>query len=165
MLWWDTERYGYALKQPDVQRVLGVIWVQIRRYKYLRKKYNISFDACKTIPTSSQKRYVKPKRWNKKEIDLMLKIRRENTKYLFTLYRLQFRSTMAELNEKIKSFERSFYAASNLLEDTLNSMRIKLQQAVKKYNEYRPHSPLHGLTPYMLYQPLLRRYFVSEYVK
>ena len=34
----------------------------------------MSFDACKTILTSSQKRYVKPKQWNKKEIDLALKI-------------------------------------------------------------------------------------------
>ena len=28
----------------------------------------MSFEACKTISTSSQKRYVKPKQWNKKEV-------------------------------------------------------------------------------------------------
>ena len=28
----------------------------------------MSFDACKTIPTSSHKRYVKPKQWNKREV-------------------------------------------------------------------------------------------------
>lgn len=46
-----------------------------------------------------------------------------------------------------KIFREEFYADPNLLEDTLNGMRIKLQQAVKKYNEYRPHNSLHGLTP------------------
>lgn len=46
-----------------------------------------------------------------------------------------------------KIFREEFYADPNLLEDSLNAMRIKLQQAVKKYNEYRPHNSLHGITP------------------
>ena len=46
-----------------------------------------------------------------------------------------------------KSFREKFYADPNLLEDTLNGMRIKLQQAIKKYNEYRPHFSLYTLTP------------------
>lgn len=46
-----------------------------------------------------------------------------------------------------KIFREEFYADPNLLDDSLNSMRIKLQLAVKKYNEYRPHNSLHGMTP------------------
>ena len=49
-------------------------------------------------------------------------------------------------------FREEFYADPNLLADTLTSMREALQQAVKKYNDYRPHAALQGLTPSLYIQ-------------
>lgn len=46
-----------------------------------------------------------------------------------------------------KTLREEFYANPNLLADSLGEMRFELQKAIKKYNEYRPHSALNGLTP------------------
>ena len=46
-----------------------------------------------------------------------------------------------------KILREEFYANPELLADSLGEMRFELQKAIKKYNEYRPHSSLHGLTP------------------
>ena len=40
-----------------------------------------------------------------------------------------------------------FYANPNLSADSIGQMRFELQKAIKKYNEYRPHFALNGLTP------------------
>ena len=42
-------------------------------------------------------------------------------------------------------FREEFYTDPNLFANTLTSMRETLQQAVKKYNNYRPHAALQGL--------------------
>jgi transposase InsO family protein len=34
-----------------------------------------------------------------------------------------------------------------MIEFSLGAMRSELKQALKKYNEYRPHQGLQGLTP------------------
>lgn len=44
-------------------------------------------------------------------------------------------------------FREEFYANSNLLADSIGAMRIELNKALNKYNTYRPHSNLKGLTP------------------
>lgn len=45
-----------------------------------------------------------------------------------------------------KTLREEFYANPNLLADSLGEMRFELQKAIRKYNEYRPHAALHGLT-------------------
>ena len=42
-----------------------------------------------------------------------------------------------------------FYENPKLLADSIENMRYELQKMLKKYNEYRPHSALLGLTPLM----------------
>ena len=44
-------------------------------------------------------------------------------------------------------FREEFYARSDILSDSIGAMRYDLAQAVTKYNTYRPHSKLNGLTP------------------
>ncbi|MEB3702186.1 IS481 family transposase domain protein [Candidatus Bealeia paramacronuclearis] len=44
-------------------------------------------------------------------------------------------------------FREEFYNKNNLLADSIGSMRFELSQAVLKYNSYRPHRALKGLTP------------------
>lgn len=46
-----------------------------------------------------------------------------------------------------RTFREEFYARPNLLADSLGAMRYELAQAVNKYNTYRPHFNLKGLTP------------------
>lgn len=46
-----------------------------------------------------------------------------------------------------RTFREEFYAKPNLLADSLGAMRAELKQAVHKYNTYRPHQHLQGLTP------------------
>jgi hypothetical protein len=40
-----------------------------------------------------------------------------------------------------------FYANPNLIADSIGSMRNELDNMIKKYNNFRPHHSLHGLTP------------------
>ena len=51
-----------------------------------------------------------------------------------------------------KTFREEFYENPDLLADTLTSMRTALQLAVRKYNDYRPHLALNGITPSMYIQ-------------
>lgn len=44
-------------------------------------------------------------------------------------------------------FREEFYACKNLLSDSVGAMRIELAKAVDKYNTYRPHARLKGMTP------------------
>lgn len=46
-----------------------------------------------------------------------------------------------------RTFREEFYNRSNLLADSVGSMRFELKKAVEKYNTYRPHRVLKGLTP------------------
>jgi transposase InsO family protein len=40
-----------------------------------------------------------------------------------------------------------FYDRDNLVANTLDEMRAELQKSVEKYNCYRPHRWLKGMTP------------------
>ena len=51
-----------------------------------------------------------------------------------------------------KTFGEEFYANHDLLADSITSMRSALQKAVRKYNDYRPHASLKGLTPSLYIQ-------------
>jgi transposase InsO family protein len=44
-------------------------------------------------------------------------------------------------------FREEFYAKPNLIADSIGAMRFDLAHAIHKYNAYRPHSKLNGLTP------------------
>ena len=46
-----------------------------------------------------------------------------------------------------RTFKEEFYFQPNLLADTIGAMRYELQKALNKYNSYRPHRALNGLTP------------------
>jgi hypothetical protein len=46
-----------------------------------------------------------------------------------------------------RSFREEFYSQQNLLADSMQSLRYGLSKAVTKYNTYRPHFSLKGLTP------------------
>jgi putative transposase len=46
-----------------------------------------------------------------------------------------------------RTFREEFYNRPNLLADSIGAMRYELNKAVKKYNTYRPHRVLKGLTP------------------
>lgn len=46
-----------------------------------------------------------------------------------------------------RTFREEFYNRSNLLADSIGAMRFELNKAIKKYNTYRPHRVLKGLTP------------------
>lgn len=46
-----------------------------------------------------------------------------------------------------RTFREEFYNRTNLLADSIGGMRYELRKAVTKYNTYRPHRVLKGLTP------------------
>jgi len=46
-----------------------------------------------------------------------------------------------------RTFREEFYESSALQADSLGAIRLELTQAVRKYNTYRPHFNLKGLTP------------------
>jgi putative transposase len=46
-----------------------------------------------------------------------------------------------------RTFREEFYNRTNLLTDSVGGMRYELRKAVTKYNTYRPHRVLKGLTP------------------
>jgi transposase InsO family protein len=51
-----------------------------------------------------------------------------------------------------KTFKEKFFTNYDLLADSITSMRSALQKAVRKYNDYRPHASLNGLTPSLYIQ-------------
>lgn len=44
-------------------------------------------------------------------------------------------------------FREEFYARNDIKAESIGEFRYEVQKAVKKYNEYRPHNSLQGLTP------------------
>jgi len=46
-----------------------------------------------------------------------------------------------------RTFKEEFYYRSDLLADSIGAMRFELKKALHKYNTYRPHNSLGGLTP------------------
>ncbi len=46
-----------------------------------------------------------------------------------------------------RTFKEEFYYRRDLLADTITDMRIELAKVLDKYNSYRPHKNLDGLTP------------------
>lgn len=46
-----------------------------------------------------------------------------------------------------RTFREEFYNRRNLLADSIGAMRFELKKATEKYNTYRPHRVLKGLTP------------------
>ena len=61
-----------------------------------------------------------------------------------------------------KTFREEFYSNKDLLADSITALRSELQKAVRKYNDYRPHASLQGLTPSLYIQN--GGYFVSSHV-
>ena len=46
-----------------------------------------------------------------------------------------------------RTFREEFYYRRDLLADSIGAMRFELKKAPNKYNTYRPHKTLGGLTP------------------
>jgi len=46
-----------------------------------------------------------------------------------------------------RTFREEFYSREDLLEDSVRGMKAALSKALVKYNTYRPHRNLKGLTP------------------
>lgn len=51
-----------------------------------------------------------------------------------------------------RTFREEFYDRPDLLADSIGAMRYELSKAVQKYNTYRPHRNLKGLTPFQYIQ-------------
>ncbi len=47
-----------------------------------------------------------------------------------------------------RTFREEFYARKDINADSIGAFRYELQKAVLKYNSYRPHFSLNGLTPF-----------------
>ena len=61
-------------------------------------------------------------------------------------------------------FREEFYARSDLLADSMAHLRLELDLAVKKYNTFRPHASLQGLTPFAYTHHLLQNHLLSQIV-
>lgn len=53
-------------------------------------------------------------------------------------------------------FREEFYARRDLLADSVGNIKAELKKAVQKYNSYRPHFNLKGLTPFQYAQNILK---------
>ena len=47
-----------------------------------------------------------------------------------------------------RTFREEFYGRKDLYAESVGAFKIELKKAVHKYNTYRPHFNLNGLTPY-----------------
>ena len=47
-----------------------------------------------------------------------------------------------------RTFQKEFYFRSDLLADSFGAIRYELRKALEKYNSYRSHRSLRGLTPF-----------------
>jgi transposase InsO family protein len=47
-----------------------------------------------------------------------------------------------------RTFREEFYAKNDINAESLGAFKFQLDQAVQKYNNYRPHFNLNGLTPF-----------------
>jgi transposase InsO family protein len=57
-----------------------------------------------------------------------------------------------------RTFREEFYARHDLLADSIGAMNAELNKALNKYNTYRPHFALNGLTPMnYIHNNLLKR--------
>ena len=45
-----------------------------------------------------------------------------------------------------RTFREEFYPKTDILSDSIGTFRLDLKHAIHKYNTYRPHFSLHGLT-------------------
>ena len=114
---------------------------------------------------------VKKKKVGFEKIGLFLKSKKiiSNNSYFslntLTIFPAEFEDACAELNIPLivlprkkpqynggvergnRIFREEFYNRADLLEDSVRGMQAQLAKAVKKYNAYRPHRNLQGLTP------------------
>ena len=57
-----------------------------------------------------------------------------------------------------RTFREEFYARTDLLADSIGSMKYALKLAIHKYNSYRPHKALDYFTPLQYLQNLSKVY-------
>jgi len=54
-----------------------------------------------------------------------------------------------------RTFREEFYARNDIKAESIGEFKYELQKAVHKYNTYRPHFHLNGMTPFEYTQTLL----------
>lgn len=73
--------------------------------------------------------------------------------YVLTPQRPQYNGGVERGN---RIFTEEFYARKDILADSLCSLRADLKKALHKYNSYRPHNSLKGLTPLEYIRSILK---------
>ena len=53
-------------------------------------------------------------------------------------------------------FREEFYARRDIFSDSIGALRLDLKKALQKYNAYRPHYALNGLTPFEYINKVLK---------
>ena len=62
-------------------------------------------------------------------------------------YRQPGQNITAALSEVIVHFAKEFYARQDIIADSIGAIRVQLRKANDKYNTFRPHHALKGMTP------------------
>ena len=112
--------------------------------KFLRKLIKELPFKLKSIQVDGGSEFMKDFEAECEELNIPL--------YVLPPKRPQFNGGVERGN---RTFREEFYARGDLLADSIGAFRYELKKAVSKYNSYRPHFNLNGLTPFEFYNNLI----------